>query len=197
MPFEETGICSDGHTISGFPSAWGWRERESKHRGETEILLNNCQWGKYSVVLALTGTHNSRSPYLLSSSVMGFHQAQHKNCTPAASCLEAQPLSWDTKQKCCLLVVRNGPQALMHAWISVKLHVLASFSWLYTCTRVITSLQLKHCACHTCTAVSTSLCSSVQASLHPLLLLCRLSSISFLVRPMVLRSFPPITPAAV
>lgn len=92
MPFEETGVCSDGHTISGFPSVWGRGEGESEHRGETEILLRNCQWGKNSVALALTGTHNSRSPYLLSSSVMGFHQAQHENCTPTASRLEAQPL---------------------------------------------------------------------------------------------------------
>lgn len=89
MPFEEIGIYSDGHTMSAFPSTWGQRERESKCRGGTEIQLSNCQWD--TVGLALTVTQNSKLLYLLSSSVTGFHQAQHKNCTPAAG-LKAQPL---------------------------------------------------------------------------------------------------------
>lgn len=41
-------------------------------------------------------------------------------------------------------------------------------------TRAITSLQFKFCAHHTHTVVSTSPCSWLWASFHPLLLLCRL-----------------------
>lgn len=33
MPFEEFGICSDGHTISGFPSTWRG-EKEKASTGE-------------------------------------------------------------------------------------------------------------------------------------------------------------------
>lgn len=125
MPFEDIGVCSDDHTISGFPSTWGRGKEESECKREMEILLNNCQWAKHNMALALNRTHNSRSLYLLSSSVMEFQQAQHKNCIPAASHLETQPLGWDMKQKCCLFVVRNDPQALVHLWITVS----NSMSW--------------------------------------------------------------------
>lgn len=68
--------------------AHGGRE-EKASAGEKQILLNICQWGEHMVALAFTATHNSRSPYLLSSSTIGFHQ--HKSLYPGVINLEAQP----------------------------------------------------------------------------------------------------------
>lgn len=55
MPFEDIGVCSDDHTISGFPSTWGWGEEESECRREMEILLNNCQWAEHNMALLSIG----------------------------------------------------------------------------------------------------------------------------------------------
>lgn len=53
--------------------AHGGREEKASAE-QKQILLSNCQWGEYTVALALTGTHDARSAYLLSSSAIAFHQ---------------------------------------------------------------------------------------------------------------------------
>lgn len=115
--------------MSAFSSTWGQRERESKCGGGTEIQLSNCQWG--TVALALTVTQNSKLLYLLSSSATGFHQAQHKNCTPAAG-LKAQPLGWSQNRiAACLWSQSSDICACLNY---SELHILAVFSRLYAHT---------------------------------------------------------------
>lgn len=114
------------HTAAS--QAQGGRE-EKASAGETQILLNNCQWGEHTVALALTGTHNSRSPYLLSSSVIAFHQ--HKSLYPCLCVITFGSSTSHLRHKAEVLLASDqkwSSNTCEFVKYNVKFYPLASFS---------------------------------------------------------------------
>lgn len=118
------------HTAAS--QAHGGRE-EKASAGEKQILLNNCWWGEHTVALALTRSHNSRSPYLLTSSVIAFHQ--HKSLYPSVITFGSSASRLRHKAEVLLGSDQKWSSGTCECLnYNVKFYPLASFSWLCTLT---------------------------------------------------------------
>lgn len=96
------------------------------------------------MALAVTGTHNSRSPYFLSSSVIAFHQ--HKSLYPSVITFGSSASPLRHKAEVVLTCdLRNGPQALVNASIAMSNSIPWPVSLSSAHSQVITVLQLKYC----------------------------------------------------